>query len=135
MIHNYIKKNKNGFTILEVLFATIIFSVSISFIFVLLTSLFKGLNRSRDISMKINHTPLIFSYLSPFLSMNQIKEYKSDIFILPQYHQEYMYNEEKFNNFSTLYVCYNDNNSEVIVNKKYYGNIIYKPLKKNKEKT
>jgi prepilin-type N-terminal cleavage/methylation domain-containing protein len=129
----YIKKNK-GFSILEVLFAIVILSFALSIIFVLLNSMFKVVNRVKELSLHVDKTPIIFSASSPFIHEKNIENYKSELFPLPQYNTKELCNKEDCSPFSTTFIASLEKN-DTVFNTKYFSNIIFIPLKtNNKEK-
>jgi hypothetical protein len=126
------KKNQ-GFTIIEALFATVILSFALSTIFILLNSLFKGVGKSKELSVYIDNTPILFSYLSPIIHYKEVQDYNSNVFSLPKYNKESPYNEGDLKDFSNLKIFYNEEVG-VVINLKYYANLIYFPIQKSKDK-
>lgn len=131
---NRICRKKRGFTIIEVLFAIVILSFALSAIFVLLNSMFKVVNKVKELSFNIDKTPIVYSVSSPLIHHKNIENYKSDIFNIPRYCKINIFNEENCKSFITTFIaefCENEN----IFKKQYFSNIIFIPLKKNdKEK-
>jgi prepilin-type N-terminal cleavage/methylation domain-containing protein len=129
----YINKKK-GFTILEVLFAIVILSFSLSIIFVLLNSMFKVVSRVKELSFHIDKTPIIFSAYSPLIHAKNIENYKSEFFSIPYYSEKELYNKEDCSSFTTTFIASLPKDKNFF-NTEYFSNIIFIPAKKNtKEK-
>lgn len=127
----YIKKNK-GFTILEVLFAIVILSFSLSIIFVLLNNMFKVVSKVKELSFHIEKTPILFSSTSPFLHKKNIENYKSEFFNIPEYSKKELFNTEDCRNFTTTFIASLEKNEDRLATG-FFSNIIFIPLKKNQK--
>ena len=84
MKKNIISK-KNGFTILEVLFAVVILTFALSSIFVLLNNMFKTVHKIKELSFNIDSTPILYSAFSPLIYHKNIENYDYENYDLHHY--------------------------------------------------
>jgi prepilin-type N-terminal cleavage/methylation domain-containing protein len=130
-IIKYTKKNK-GFSILEVLFAIVILSFSLSVIFVLLNNMFKVVAKVKELSFHIEKTPILFSSTSPLMHKKNIENYKSEFFNIPEYSKKELLNTEDCQHFTTTFIASLERNENKVATQ-YFSNIIFIPLKKNQK--
>ncbi len=123
-------KKKNGFTILEVLFAIVILSFSLSTIFVLLNNMFKIVSKVKSLSLSIDKSPIIFSSSSPLIHHKNIENYKSKFSSFNNYNKTSTFNEGSCSQLTTTHICAVQDN-ENILDKQYYSNIVFIPSKIN----
>lgn len=127
-----INKKNQGFSLLEILFAIVILSFSLSTIFIALNNMFKSMHQTKKVSYHINQTPIIYSQASPIINNNKIENYKSELYSLMEIINIKNYEDDSLSQWqlNTLFIVYFKDQNKL--EEKLISNIIFIPLK-NKE--